>query len=80
MLFRSPVFVATSLFTLGTGPGQTFFTWRLADPQIKSRTRWFWAYVGLSILFYTGFKNLIARVAQIKEIMRERDWRVTPRV
>jgi len=30
-------------------------------------------------LLYTEFKNTIARVAQIKELMGERDWRVTPR-
>ena len=74
-----PIFVATTLFTLGTGPGQVAFTWKLADPQIKKHGWWFWWYILASILFYTGLKNLIARVAQVKELMRERDWRVTPR-
>lgn len=74
-----PVFIATTLFTLGTGPGQLFFTYRLADPQIRKRRAWFWIYMVLSILFYTGFKNLIGRIAQVKELMREKDWRVTPR-
>lgn len=74
-----PIFVATTLFTLGTGPGQALFTYRLADPQIKRHKGWFWWYVLASILFYTGFKNLIARVAQVKELMKERSWRITPR-
>jgi hypothetical protein len=30
-------------------------------------------------IFYTEFKNLISRVAQVKELMRERAWKVTPR-
>ncbi len=74
-----PVFVAATLFTLGMGPRQVLFTWKLADPQIKRHTWCFWWYVLAGILFYTGLKNLIARVAQVKELMRERDWRVTPR-
>lgn len=74
-----PIFVATTAFTLGTGPGQALFTYRLADPQVKRRTSWFWWYVLASIFFYTGFKNLIARVAQVKEVMQERSWRITPR-
>jgi cellulose synthase/poly-beta-1,6-N-acetylglucosamine synthase-like glycosyltransferase len=74
-----PIFVVTTIFTLGTGPGQALFTYRLADPQVKRHAAWFWSYVLSCILFYTGFKNLVARVAQVKEVMKERDWRVTPR-
>jgi hypothetical protein len=36
-------------------------------------------YLVMTSLFYAEFKNLIARVAQVKEAMRERDWRVIPR-
>lgn len=74
-----PLFVATTAFTLGTGPGQALFTYRLADPEVKRHPAWFWWYVLASILFFTGFKNLIARVAQVKEVMKERSWRITPR-
>lgn len=74
-----PVFVATTAFTLGTGPGQLLFTWWLADPMVKRHTVWFWWYLVASIFFYTGFKNLIARVAQVKEVAKERSWRITPR-
>lgn len=74
-----PVFVITTLVTMGTGPGQLIFISRLADPQIRQRRRWFWWYLFICIVFYTEFKNLIGRVAQVKEIMGERVWRATPR-
>jgi hypothetical protein len=31
------------------------------------------------VLFYQEWKNLIGRVAQIKQLMGERHWAVTPR-
>ncbi len=74
-----PVFVLTTLFTFSVGPGQTLFAWRLAAPEIRARKSWFLFYLVVSILFYTEFKNQIARVAQLKEALGERDWRVTPR-
>jgi cellulose synthase/poly-beta-1,6-N-acetylglucosamine synthase-like glycosyltransferase/DNA-binding response OmpR family regulator len=74
-----PVFVMTTLFTLSVGPGQTLFAYRLADPHIRRRRAWFWGYLVLSSLFYTQYKNIIARVAQLNEWMRVRRWDVTPR-
>ncbi len=74
-----PIFVLTTLFTLSTGPWQTLFAWRLAAPEIKQHRRWFLLYLLVSSLFYTELKNTISRVAQIKEFMGEKKWRVTPR-
>ncbi len=74
-----PIFVLTTVFTLGTGPAQTLFAWRLADPEIRRRGWWFLSYLVVTSIFYTEYKNLIARVAQVKELMRERAWKVTPR-
>jgi DNA-binding response OmpR family regulator/cellulose synthase/poly-beta-1,6-N-acetylglucosamine synthase-like glycosyltransferase len=74
-----PIFVVTTLVTLGTGPGQLLFIYRQADPQIKHNRRWFWWYLLICTIFYTEFKNVVGRVAQIKEIMGERVWRATPR-
>lgn len=74
-----PFFIFTTLFTLSTGPGQAIFTYRLADKQIKERRGWFISYLFVSFFFYTEFKNLMARLAQVKEVMRERAWKVTPR-
>jgi cellulose synthase/poly-beta-1,6-N-acetylglucosamine synthase-like glycosyltransferase len=74
-----PVFVLTTLFTLSVGPGQAFLAYRLADPQIRQHKGWFVYYLVMTSLFFTELKNLIARVAQIKEATHERKWRVTPR-
>jgi PleD family two-component response regulator/cellulose synthase/poly-beta-1,6-N-acetylglucosamine synthase-like glycosyltransferase len=74
-----PVFVLTTLFTASVGPGQALFAYLKADPEIKQHKAWFFWYLVFSSLVYTEFKNIIARVAQIKELMGERSWRVTPR-
>jgi cellulose synthase/poly-beta-1,6-N-acetylglucosamine synthase-like glycosyltransferase len=74
-----PVFLATSVFTFSAGPIQGWFAWRLAHPSIRQHGRWFVLFVLLSIVVYTEFKNTIARTAHIKEAMRERKWKVTPR-
>jgi cellulose synthase/poly-beta-1,6-N-acetylglucosamine synthase-like glycosyltransferase len=74
-----PIFVMTTLFTLSVGPGQTLFAYRLGDGEIRRRKGWFWSYLILSSLFYTEFKNIAARIAQLNEWMRVRSWKVTPR-
>lgn len=74
-----PIFLGAAIFTLNVGPLQTFFTYRLADPEIKKHKAWFWGYLLFTTPFYAEYKNLIARVAHIKELMGESDWRVTPR-
>jgi DNA-binding response OmpR family regulator/cellulose synthase/poly-beta-1,6-N-acetylglucosamine synthase-like glycosyltransferase len=74
-----PVLVLTTVFTMSVGPGQTYFAYRLAAPEIRERKRWFFVYFFVSSFLYTEFKNVIARVAQIKELMGDRQWKVTPR-
>ncbi len=74
-----PIFVATTIFTMSVGPAQTWFAYRLAHPTIKRQHRWFLQYFALSTVFYTEFKNVVGRTAQVKEAMRERKWKVTPR-
>ncbi len=46
---------------------------------MKRHPGWFWSYLFMSVLLYAGYKNIIARVANIKEVLGERVWRVTPR-
>jgi cellulose synthase/poly-beta-1,6-N-acetylglucosamine synthase-like glycosyltransferase len=75
-----PLFVVTSLFTLSTGPGQIYFTYKLADPALKKNRSWFWFYVATSTLFYAGLKNAWNRIAHYKEWRGETAWVVTPRV
>lgn len=74
-----PVFVLTTLFTASVGPGQTLFARRLAVPEIRRQPGWFWRYLLVSSFVYTELKNVIGRVAQVKELMGEREWKVTPR-
>lgn len=72
-----PIFVAL-LFTILTTIGQITATYFLAHPTVRNR-RWWWWYPFVAFVFYSGFKNLITRVAHVKELMRDRVWRVTPR-
>ncbi|MBL8078469.1 MAG: response regulator [Anaerolineales bacterium] len=75
-----PIFVMTTLFTLSVAPGQVFFSYKLGDPEIRKHKKWFYYYLIVGSIFYVEFKNTIARVAQVKELFRERHWKVTPRM
>ena len=75
----APALLLATLFTLAVGPAQTLFAKRLAVPEIRKRTRWFWTYLLVSSLVYTEWKNIVARIAQIKELLGESQWNVTPR-
>lgn len=74
-----PVCVLAVLFTMAAGPVQALFAWRLAVPELRARTRWFWSYLLVSTFFYSHFKNMVARQAHLKEALGDRQWRVTPR-
>jgi GGDEF domain-containing protein len=74
-----PVFVATTLLTFSAGPVQAWTAWRLSHPSVGRHKAWFVLYGLGSQLFYAEFKNVMARTAHIKEAMRERKWKVTPR-
>ncbi|WP_274912652.1 glycosyltransferase [Streptomyces sp. WZ-12] len=74
-----PVCVLALLLTLGAGPVQALFAWRLAVPELRARRRWFWSYLLVSTVFYSHFKNMVARQAHLKEALGDRRWRVTPR-
>ena len=51
----------------------------LAVPEVRRHSRWFWSYLLVSSVVYTEWKNIIARVAQVKELLGEHQWNVTPR-
>ena len=71
-----PLWLATAAFTVITGPAQVLIVMKVADPSIPRR--WFWRY-GLMAPFYVEYKNTISRVAQLREIVGEDEWIVTPR-
>jgi cellulose synthase/poly-beta-1,6-N-acetylglucosamine synthase-like glycosyltransferase/CheY-like chemotaxis protein len=74
-----PLFVLLSIFTLSVGGAQAIFAYVLGDPRIRHHRAWFVLYAIHSMLWFGELKNLIARVAQLKEVTGERHWRVTPR-
>ena len=77
--WNSSMLLLATLYTVVAGPVQVITARRLAVPEIRSRTSWWWAYGFATVLFYAEWKNLIARVAQFKQLMGEHQWVVTPR-
>ena len=73
-----PIFVVTSIVTLSTGPAQIYYIYRLSHESLKPHRSWYLFYT-LVAFFYVEYKNTIARVAQVKELLGERRWRTTPR-
>jgi cellulose synthase/poly-beta-1,6-N-acetylglucosamine synthase-like glycosyltransferase len=77
--FLVPLFVLLTLFTFSVGPAQAIFGYLLGNANIRRHRGWFGLYALHSMIWFAEFKNLIARVAQLKELIGERQWRVTPR-
>ncbi len=74
-----PMFVLLSLFTFTVGPAQAIFAYLLGAEPVRQHRSWFSLYALHNVLWFGELKNLISRVAQLKEIAGEREWRVTPR-
>lgn len=77
--FSSPMFLLVTLFICVSGPLQTLVGWRLAAPEIKAHPWWFVGSGITSLLAYTELKNLINRIAHLKQLRGEHQWVVTPR-
>ncbi|HEU5036343.1 MAG TPA: glycosyltransferase family 2 protein [Nocardioides sp.] len=75
----SPLFLLLTLFTTVSGPLQTLAAWRLAVPDVRRHRRWFVGAALANLFFYTEIKNVVNRVAQLKQLRGERRWVVTPR-
>ena len=75
----SPMFLLLTLFVTVSGPLQTLAAWRLAAPDMRRHPRWFLAAAVANLLFYTEAKNLVNRVAHLKQLRGEHQWVVTPR-
>lgn len=75
-----PIFLATTAFTISTGPGQIILAYILARKPMKRRLGWFVEYLFVSTFFFSPFKDALSRIAHVKEAMGERVWKVTPRV
>ncbi|GAW51046.1 MULTISPECIES: glycosyltransferase [unclassified Nocardioides] len=75
----SPIFLLLTLFTTVSGPLQTVAAWRLAAPELRRHPSWFVGSAVANVLFYTELKNIVNRVAQLKQLRGEHRWVVTPR-
>ncbi len=75
----SPLFLLITLFVSVSGPLQTLAAYRLAAPEIRAHKAWFWGAMVANLLLYTEAKNLVNRVAQLKQLRGEHQWVVTPR-
>lgn len=75
----SPLFALVTLVVTVSGPLQTLAAYRLAAPEVRRHRRWFVMAAVLNLVFYTEFKNLVNRVAHLKQLRGEHQWVVTPR-
>jgi cellulose synthase/poly-beta-1,6-N-acetylglucosamine synthase-like glycosyltransferase len=74
-----PILALITVATLTSGPIQVAFAYRVATPDIRHRTSWWWRYLFVSTFFYSEFKNLIVRIAHLRHLLRQDEWVVTPR-
>lgn len=77
--WATPACLLAFAFTLSAGFTQAAFAGRLALPELRRRRGWFWRHALISTVFYTHFKNIVARQSHLKELLGDRRWRVTPR-
>ena len=70
---------AVLAFSVVTAPAQAVIAWTRALPEIRRRRTWWLRYLLLAPL-YSEWRNLVMRVAVLKELRGERHWAVTPRV
>ena len=77
--FASPIFMLATLFVTLSGPLQTLAAWRLAPPELRRHRHWFLFAALANVVAYTEFKNIIGRVAHLKQLRGEHRWVVTPR-
>jgi cellulose synthase/poly-beta-1,6-N-acetylglucosamine synthase-like glycosyltransferase len=75
----SPMFLLLTLFVTASGPLQTLAAWRLATPELRRHPRWFVGAALANVVFYSELKNIVNRVAQLKQLRGEHRWVVTPR-
>ena len=73
-----PLFALATLFSAGTALAQTALVYRLAEPSIRRHRAWFAWWMAASVV-YGEFRNAISRVAQVKEFVGDREWKVTGR-
>ena len=74
-----PLFLIATIVIAMTGPFQVAVAYRLAAPEIREHKNWFVLYLFSAFVFFSELKNAISRLAHVKELARERSWKITPR-
>ena len=63
----------------GGGPFQILLVYHQARPGIGRRAGWVLVYLVLAMTVCGAFKHLVAHTGQLKQLLGEREWCVTPR-
>ena len=76
--WKVPILLVATVYVLITGPLQTLIAYTNAAPEMRKHRGWFLAYLVVAIL-YSEYMTLLARVAHLRQLFGESEWRVTPR-
>lgn len=73
-----PILLMATVYVLSTGPLQILIAYINSAPQIRSHPGWFALHFFLANL-YAEFLTMLSRVGHLRQLMGEREWRITPR-
>lgn len=73
-----PILVTSTIYVTVTGPLQTLIAYFNAASQIRAHPRWF-AFHFCVGNFFTELLTMLSRIAHLRQVMGEREWRITPR-
>lgn len=73
-----PLFLGAAFYVLSVGPLQTLIAHTNAAPLIRKEKGWFVLHLVCANL-YSEYLTLLTRVAHLRQLLGEREWRVTPR-
>jgi cellulose synthase/poly-beta-1,6-N-acetylglucosamine synthase-like glycosyltransferase/GGDEF domain-containing protein len=73
-----PILLVATVYVLSTGPLQSITAFANAAPEIRKRKGWFLLHLLFANL-YSEYLTLLTRVAHLRQLIGEREWRVTAR-
>ncbi len=76
--WQVPLLLAATVYVLSTAPLQSLIAYANAAPQMRKRVGWFLIHMLFADL-YARYLTLLTRVAHLRQLFGEREWRITPR-
>ena len=76
--WKVPLLLAATVYVLGSGALQSLIAYFNSAPEIHRRPGWFLLHLLVANL-YAEFRTLLTRVAHLRQLSGEREWRVTTR-